>query len=88
MTLFREVSPQESRAAEKVYALISLHSDGITFYELMHSHKDQVSDNSSVLAAIKLLIRQEKVSSVEPWEGVGYLQNVKLYSNPIKPTDV
>lgn len=82
MALYSRDLPQESRAADKVYALISTHADGVTFYDLMHDHHDQICDNSSVLAAIGLLREEGKVFSTEPWEGRGFLQQVRLYSNP------
>jgi hypothetical protein len=85
VALYRRSSPQESRAADKVYELISTHRNGVTFYDLMQDHPNEISDNSSVLAAIDLLREEGKVFSIEPWEGLGYLNQVKLFANALTP---
>ena len=83
MALYSRDSPQESRAADKVLVLISGHPNGVTFIDLIHRHRDEISDWSSVLAAIDLLREEGKVITDEPWQGRGYLETVRLYANPV-----
>jgi hypothetical protein len=87
MALYSRLSPQESRAADEVYRLIKTHANGVTFFELMRDHQEALSDSSSVLAAIGLLREEGKISTAEPWEGIGLLQNVRLYAKPHESPD-
>lgn len=81
MALFSRHVPQESRAADKVYELISGHPDGVTFKELILIYQDQLKNRDSVWAAIDLLREEGNLTSNEPWQGEGYLESVKLYAN-------
>jgi hypothetical protein len=72
--------PAMSQAADRVSMLISQHPEGVTLPELMKAHKDQVTAEEAVIAAILLLLHEGKIYSNEPWTGLGFIDHVRLFS--------
>ena len=83
MALYSRDVPQHRRAAEKVRRLISTYSSGVTFEELMRDNKEEISDRSSVIASIHLLLEKRLIFETEPWEGKGFLTRVRLSAQPL-----
>jgi hypothetical protein len=68
-----------SRAADLVHAALRSYGEsGATFEQLMNDNQARFTDRNSVLAAISLLQREGKIKTSDPWEGLGFLQRVKL----------
>jgi len=83
MALYSWDVPQHRRAAEKVRRLISTYLSGVTFEELMRDNKEEISDRSSAIASIHLLLEKRLIFETEPWEGKGFLTRVRLSAQPL-----
>src|SRR5258708_90994 len=79
MAIYSRSVPSQSRTADKVQRIIQRYPEGVTFEELMRNNPEHLKNRSSVLAAIELLIDQEKIKSKRPWAGESFLEEVKLY---------
>lgn len=88
MALYSRSIPHQSRAADEVQNIVQRYSQGVTFKELMRGNPHRLKDESSVLAAIELLIEEGKLKTDTPWSGKGFLDAVKLYVSAIRTPNV